>query len=326
MNYQKIDKCRICGNTELIPFLDLGEQALTGRFPKNPTEEIDRWPLELVKCFDWCGLVQLNHSFDKAKLYNEHYGYRSSLNRSMADHLARVAYIVKTIAQPVQGDVIVDIGSNDGTFLNQFSAIYERIGIDPTAEKFRRFYDQTITRIPDFFKKEYVKKKAKIITTIAMLYDLENPMQFVEDVRDCLADDGIWAIEVADFDKLLANGIYDNVCHEHVEYYTLNQLEYMFKKAHLKIIDFGYTATNGGSLFIVAAKIGSSYPQTLMEIPEDPYSMAPYYQFRNRVYQHRQELLTMIDGRHVAGYGASTKGNVILQFCGITTEQIPFIF
>lgn len=324
---KKINACRICGNTELIPFLDFGDMALTGKFPKSAAEPVDVAPLSLVKCFGWCGLVQLADSYPAEKLYGDDYGYRSSLNRSMIEHLSFVADRCKEYADLKPGDVIIDIGSNDGTFLREFMPVYEKVGIDPTAHRFRGGYDPEVTIIPEFFSKKHVTKKAKLITSIAMFYDLERPLDFVHDVYESLEQGGIWAVEVAHWPTLMGHGIYDNVCHEHLEYYTCKQLQYMFKKAGFKVVYYNFNDTNGGSMLVLAMKINAVEVDEAWEalgaIP-DHDSMEPYYKFRNQVYQHKDALNEILKDKIVAGYGASTKGNVLLQFCELG-QKIPFI-
>ena len=157
MGYKQVTRCRLCGNEHLVTVLDLGEQVLTGVFPRTPSESITRGPLRLVKCSESstqaCGLLQLQHSYDLTEMYGENYGYRSGLNASMVGHLHRKIDAIVQQADLRAGDIIVDIGSNDGTSLSRYPAsLYRLVGIDPTANKFREFYPPNVDLIPDFDK------------------------------------------------------------------------------------------------------------------------------------------------------------------------------
>ena len=199
----KIEKCRICGSRDLECVLDLGEQMLTGVFPTKKDEDITVGPLRLVKCMteDGCGLLQLEHSYDLDEMYGENYGYRSGLNISMVSHLNSKVENILALVSVSEGDLIVDIGSNDSTTLQAYpDAGLKLVGVDPTGIKFHEYYPPHIQLIPEFFssallKERFPNKKAKIITSFSMFYDLESPMQFMQEVYDVLDDDGIWVLE-----------------------------------------------------------------------------------------------------------------------------------
>ncbi len=348
--YSQINKCRICGNTNLVSLLHLGEQALTGVFPKNKSDKITSGPLELVKCHpknstdNVCHLVQLHHSYESSEMYGVNYGYRSGLNQSMVRHLYDLVKYVQTIAELKKEDLIIDIGSNDSTLLQQYPSDKELslVGIDPTGIKFKQYYPKHIELIPDFFsydnvKKKFADRKAKVITSIAMFYDLENPISFVKDIFDSLADDGIWVFEQSYLPLMLQENAYDTICHEHLEYYSLFQIKWMMDKAGLKIIDVELNDTNGGSFRITVAKEKSNYKanNTVSEIIDKENklklnSTKPFEEFKQNVLKHKKELCDLIekinaDGKKIFGYGASTKGNVILQYCNLSPKEIPFI-
>lgn len=344
--FRSIDACRICGNTQLAPILDLGEQTLTGVFPRRRDQVLTRGPLELVKCHgegNTCGLLQLRHSYDPVELYGENYGYRSSLNQSMVEHLRAKVERLRALVTLEPDDVVLDIGSNDGTTLSFYPDNLTRVGIDPTAEKFRRFYKPDIHVIADLFSAERVqrevgRKKARIVTSIAMFYDLDRPLEFVEEVARILDDDGIWHFEQSYMPSMLARTAYDTVCHEHLEFYGLRQVQWMMDRCGLKVIDVELNDANGGSFAVTVAKSTSQFqPRTdniesvLRDEERDELAtLAPYLRFSDRVFSHRDQLLKLLDlieaeRTTVLGYGASTKGNVILQFCGISSERIPFI-
>jgi hypothetical protein len=347
--YREIKKCRICGNSRLAPIIDLGRQYLTGVFPKTRGERLTAGPLELLKCHgdgleDVCGLVQLKQSYRLDEMYGANYGYRSGLNRSMVEHLQEKARRILKIASPDAGDLIVDIGSNDSTLLQAYpKGRYRLVGIDPTGTKFSEYYPKHIQLVPDFFSSKIFKsvfggKKAKIVSSVAMFYDIEDPLAFMREIREVLHDDGVWIFEQSYMPTMLDMNAYDTICHEHLEYYRLKQVKYMTDRAGFKIIDIEFNDVNGGSFSVAAAKSGSAFPECtalIHKVLRQEQKMgldllAPYVKFRQRVYKHRDVLRAHLhrirSGKKlVLGYGASTKGNVILQFCNITGKDIPFI-
>jgi NDP-4-keto-2,6-dideoxyhexose 3-C-methyltransferase len=347
--YTTISQCRICGNEELDAVLDLGVQALTGIFPKNREAETPRCPLELVKCHDdgsgqTCGLVQLRHSCQPDAMYGMNYGYRSGLNQSMVDHLQRKANKIKSAIPLTPGDLILDIGSNDGTLLRAMDGPGLRlVGMDPVGIKFRQYYPPNAQLIPDFFsgarfRKEFGRQSAKVVTSIAMFYDLESPLEFMRQVYEVLSEDGIWVFEQSYLPAMLASVSYDTICHEHVEYYALKQILWMLKRVGFRALDAELNDVNGGSFSITAAKKSAGYEGNEAAIQnlireENRIELSGtdiYRKFRERVYRHRAELRQFLgkarhEGKRIFGYGASTKGNVLLQFCGITAEGLPCI-
>ena len=196
---EALSACRLCGSADLISVLDLGEHALTGIFPESASEEISKGPLELVWC-QACTLLQLAHTYDPGEMYGDNYGYRSGLNRSMSEHLGRKAHGLEQLAQLAPEDVVVDIGSNDGTLLKSYRTEHlHLVGIDPTASKFAEFYPPGAHVVPDFFSarafRNVTDSPARVITSVAMFYDLDDPTAFAREVRECLAPDGIWHFE-----------------------------------------------------------------------------------------------------------------------------------
>jgi len=341
-SYTTIDKCRISSSTHLVPILSLGEQYLTGAFPKSREEEVTRGPLDLV----WCpesGLVQLKQSYNIAEMYGMGYGYRSSLNQSMVKHLSFKVRSLERIYPPSAGDVILDIGSNDGTTLKAYATPgLQRMGIDPIGLKFQPCYTDGLTLVPDFFSANAYwtrqKEKAKIVTSIAMFYDLEDPARFVREIAEILRDDGIWHFEQSYLPSMLRMNSYDTICHEHIEYYALGPIKHLLENNGLKILDVQMNATNGGSFAVTAALQNSPLRPNLAVIDwlldqEDRMGLMtsrPYRRFEEQVFEHRHNLLSLVkslnaDGKKIFGYGASTKGNVLLQFCGLTEKDLPFI-
>jgi len=345
MLYKKITKCRICGNKNLKPVVSLGKQALTGLFPLEH-EVVLKGPLELVRCvknFDSCGLVQLNHNYDLTVLYGDNYGYRSGLNKSMVMHLASVVEKIKKKVKIKKGDIVVDIASNDGTLLQSYQLKgVTLVGIDPTIKKFKSFYASNIQTISDFFSAKVYKrkfsKKAKVVTSIAMFYDLENPISFMEEVRDILDDEGVWVFEQSYMPDMLKNVSYDTICHEHLECYALSQIKWMTDRVGLKIIDVELNDSNGASFCVTVAKqnapfkVKTAVVEKILDQEEKAgiNSDKTYKLFEENVKKHKQDMISFLNkakkgSLKILGYGASTKGNVILQYCNITRDDIPFI-
>ena len=340
--YNEITKCRISGSTNLITVLSLGEQCLTGVFPKSPNEKVTKGPLDLV----WCpnsGLLQLKQSYSLDEMYGDNYGYRSGLNSSMVRHLQQKIRTLEQMVKPTDADLVIDIGSNDATSLKAYSGKFRKVGIDPIGGKFKKYYTNDITLIPDFFsamtfEANFPNGKAKIITSIAMFYDLESPMIFVKDIEAVLADDGVWHFEQSYMPSMLRTNSYDTVCHEHLEFYSFKVVKNMLESCGLRVIDVQMNAINGGSFAVTACKKNASYKSNLPIInwmlkQEDDMGLdtpKPYRDFEEKVFRHRKNLTELIqalvdDGKKIIGYGASTKGNVLLQFCGLTTKHIPCI-
>src|SRR5437867_3483583 len=250
--HRQITGCRICGSEWLDVLLELGTQFLTGVFPRSVDESLTKGPLTLVRC-DECGLVQLLYSYERTELYGAHYGYRSSLNRKMVSHLEDKARMLLGAVDLRPDDVVVDIGSNDGTLLSFFSGKNLcLLGVDPSAARWRGGYPVDSRLIADFFSADLVRsalggRKARIVTSIAMFYDLERPLEFVREVADILADDGIWHLEQSYLPAMLRANAYDTVCHEHVEYYAVAQIKWLADKVGLTILDVEEDDVDGGT-------------------------------------------------------------------------------
>ena len=341
--YSELKACRVTGSDYFVPVLNLGHQVLTGVFPKSAEDVVTRGPLELVWCPD-SGLLQLKHTYDPSEMYGADYGYRSGLNQSMVDHLtSKVDYLGRLIGlRP--GDVVLDVGSNDGTTLKAYSTPgIQRIGIDPTGVKFKKYYSTETRLVPEFFSAKAYRsvesKPARIITSIAMLYDLDSPVDFARQIADVLASDGIWHFEQSYMPSMLRMNSYDTICHEHLEYYSLGVIEKILDRADLQLVDVVTNAVNGGSFAVTATHRANKLVRPNRAViewllqQEDLMGLAtpkPYREFEERVFRHREDLVRLIrslngDGKKVLGYGASTKGNVTLQFCGFSVRDIPAI-
>lgn len=340
---KNISKCRLSGDENLVSVLNLGVQELTGVFPRNPSQAVTSGPLELV----WSPssqLLQLACSYDLGEMYGDNYGYRSGLNPSMVAHLSgKIANLEKKYSLS-SGDCVLDIGSNDATTLKAYTTRgVKRIGVDPTGKKFEKYYTDDIRLIPDFFPTAELtaaigRSKVKIITSISMFYDLEDPIGFARAVSGVLDKEGVWHLEQSYMPSMIRLNSYDTICHEHLEYYSLHSIQYVMERAALKIVDVQMNGVNGGSFALTVAHEDSAMKPNKAVIDwlfEQELKMgfdtpAPFREFEARVFAHRKALRSLIealnaDGKKVFGYGASTKGNVVLQFCRFTPREIPFV-
>jgi hypothetical protein len=330
-----------------MPIVNFGKMALTGFFPKSKKEIVPHWPLELVKCSGLkgcCGLVQLAHRYPEDVLFGNSYGYRSGLNPVISQHLKTIVQdvVVKKILRV--GDVVCDVGSNDGTLLNAYKQKgLLRIGIDPTANKFSKFYNEGIVRINNFFNGEKIRRvlkgrKIKVLTTISIFYDLNDPLSFMNEVVSLLSADGLWILEQSYLPSMLKNNAFDSICHEHAAYYGLKQLQWMANVVGLKVIKVKLTELNGGSLKVIFAHKDSDYKvdqrgvnrllaqEATMKLDGE----LVYKEFAENIEQIKHRVKAFFvsvkkQGKMVVGYGASTKGNVLLQLCKLTSKDLTCI-
>jgi hypothetical protein len=306
--------------------------AFSGVFPNSLNENVSSGELSIVLCGD-CSLAQLDRDFPSNEMYGENYGYMSSLNSSMVDHLSEIAHYLEKAAELKQGDVVLDIGSNDGTLLSLYQTQgIIRVGMDPTIVKYKSLYPNSTIAVSEFFSAEAFEsvcpgRKAKVVSTVAMLYDLPDPSGFAKQVRQILADIGFWHIEVSYGPWMLESGAFDAVCHEHVEYYSLKTLKRILDLSGFKIAAISFNDTNGGSLSITATpvenKSASEATSDLQSIIDKEDSsgcneLSGWRKFdqlaKSRISDMEDFLISVkADGKRVVGLGASTKGNILLQ-------------
>jgi uncharacterized protein YcfL len=343
--------CRLCGSKSLTPVLDLGSQMLASAFVSGGNQDrlpMRKVPLELVRCNpeldeDACGLVQLKHTFPSDIMYTD-YWYASGVNQTMRDALADIATRAKQYVTIERGDLALDIGCNDGTLLKSYcDENLELVGFDP-AKNFLGAHGEGFTRINDYFnvasfRREFGNRKAKIITSIAMFYDLEDPVAFTSDIHHVLEDNGIWILQMADLPNMLMHNMFDNICHEHLTYYHLAPLEYLLSKCGMKLVDVEKNFINGSSYRLYIRKACGADPvedalSRITKIRFEEFNMAldtdkPYREFKKNIERNKNDLLFFIDqerakGKKVFVYGASTKGNVLLQYCELNESIIPY--
>jgi len=338
--------CRVCGSSALTKVIDLGEQYLHGSFVK-PGKELPpmrKIPTTLLRCDptrdeNACGLLQMAHSVPSEILYAA-YWYRSGTNETMRNHLKGiVSEAVETLVK--ENARVLDIGCNDGTLLNYYPKKFIRFGVDPSdvAQEVKG----DITVIQDIFPSDELAKKIQgkqfgIITSIAVFYDLEDPVEFVRSIKTSLSDEGLWVFEMSYMPSMLKLNSYDTICHEHLEYYSLAAVENVLKRADMKIIKVSLNDINGGSLRCYATHATNfrfkidGFARNIKTLRQEEFDMQldtdrPYKNFQERIDMHRSELVSLLqrlkkDGKKIHVYGASTKGNTILQWCGLNNDII----
>ena len=331
----KIKNCRSCKSKKLVKLYSLGNQYFTGIFPSNKYSKIPRGNLGMLICNN-CKLLQLDENFDSNEMYGDNYGYMSSLNKSMISHLYLKSLNLKKKYDLKSKKSILDIGSNDGTFLAFFNKNFNLFGCDPTIKKFGKFYRKDITKIQNFFSSNLFKNiKFDLITSISMFYDLPDPLKFAKEINSILKKNGVWHIELSYMPMMIKNRSYDTICHEHLEYYSLKSLKYLLTKAGLKITNLSFNQINGGSIEVDVVKKSSKYKEckdlinwVLESEHVNQYNeIKKHKSFYNECLNHKKLLKKLLvtlkkQNKKVVGYGASTKGNVLLQFCGINSKII----
>ena len=343
----KITHCRVCKNPNIIPCVDVGDQYLSSIFPENLDyrKTLKKYPMDLVLCQrtdpeKHCGLAQLGHELDLSQMYQE-YPYTSASNSSMKAILENVVESGNALGHLRSGDTILDIGCNDGTLLFSYKdSPYTLVGIDAARNitpvfsspnfKFQRgFFNQ------ETFQKISPQKNARLIYSIAMFYHLSDPISFCKDVAACLEDDGVWIIQMAYLPAMLKTNMYDNIVHEHCGYYGIETMQWVMRQAGLEVFDVLLNDVYGGSfrLFVKkASNLGFKTTERYFKLVDQEradaiFDLKTYQDFDLRLQKTRRDLRTLLetlksDGKKVWVYGASTKGNTILQYCGIGSDLV----
>ena len=339
--------CRICNSTQLSTIMSLGEQHIAAYTPRDsdPNPVLDKFPLELIRCTEPdCGLVQLRHSTPGDVLY-ERYFYRSGINKTMTENLKEIAIQAISKVELQYNDIVLDIGCNDGTLLKNYQGKNLRsVGIDPAKNMAEFSKECGADIIVDYFNSKsftdhYGDEKAKIITSISMFYDLEDPNEFVSDIVNILAKDGVWVIELKYLPTMIFQNAFDNIVHEHIEYYHFSVLEYMLKKHGLKAVDVSLNDSNGGSIrvFVKHANqlVDENSEKHLLDLRSSEKKLnlntaQPYEEFFQRCKELKSKTMSFIknevrNGKKIHAYGASTKGNTILQYYELDEKLIDAI-
>lgn len=281
-----------------------------------------------------CGLAQLCETVEPNLLY-ENYFYRSNVSNTMNRDLRNVVSDATSRVKLKTGDTVLDIGCNDGLMLTFFPEMLKRVGIDPAKNIDWSPLPKSIEIVNDYFPSEKLTgRKFKIITTTAMFYDLDDPNKAVKDIKKLLDKDGIVCIQVSYlYDTIRDMNFYD-ICHEHLEYYSLRTLIYLMKRNGMEVFDASTNAVNGGSIRIMVShkEAKRTHSKNLEYILlkekvlrlEDPQTYAIFSKLIDMSAKRVQEYIKKQKGL-VIGLGASTKGNVLLQLCNIDKKMLPFI-
>ena len=346
MHLIRRNTCRVCGSHALSPVISLGDQYLQGSFIK-PGKEMPstrRIPTSLVRCDPMrdenaCGLLQMEYTIPSGLLYDA-YWYRSGTNNTMRNHLKGVAQEVMAMLGTSTA-TILDIGCNDGALFNYYPKGVTKHGIDPCDVALE--IKPPITIVHDTFPSPKLSSADglfDIITSIAMFYDLRDPLAFVREIKRILAPTGIWCFEMSYMPAMLKKTSYDMICHEHIEYYSLAVIEYILEAEGMQVVRVGENDINGGSLRCYATHAGNSiynadeFQRGIKTMRQAEFDLEldtdkPYSLFRERVNAHKTELYSLlmklkVEGKRIHIYGASTKGNTILQWCEIDNTIIDY--
>ena len=334
--------CRNCNSKKTKNLFNLGKLSFTGKFPNKKNTQIKKATLNLVMCSE-CKLVQLDRIFDKNYLYGKDYGYRTGINKTMTLHVKKIVNILIKKSSLKKNDSVLDIGSNDGTLLNFYPNNINKAGIDPTIKKYKKMYKKINISIPDFFNLKKIQdktkgKKFKLITALSMFYDLDKPNFFLSDVKKLLDSDGIFLLEQADLLSIIKKNIFDTICHEHLEYYSSKVVVSMAINNGLRVFDIKHNDVNGGSSQYYICHDNSKYKSNIAKIRnslsiESKHKLdkvSTYKKFFKNINLIKNDLLKLLqkikkNKKTIHGYGASTKGNVLLQYFNIGNKFIDFI-
>lgn len=342
MKYKKILKCRSCNSRYLNSFFDFGKMSLSTEFPIINDKGYKKIPMHLISCRK-CKLMQLKHNYELTKLYNSKYGYKSGINLTMINHLSGIVKDINRKINISKNDVVLDIASNDGTLLSNYNRGVIKIGIDPILNKYKSQYPKDTKTASTFFsKKKFYElsgnKKAKAITSIAVFYDIQEPKKFVSDIKSILSEDGIWVIEQSYFPALYKNNAYDSLCHEHLTYFAFKQMKEILKIFELEVFDITFNYMNGGSIrYFIKHSDNKKIKLNLHNIKKVLNEEKKFYinydaklkKFKKIILLSKTKLIKLVkkilkQKKSIHIYGASTKGNIILQFCKFSKKEIPF--
>ncbi len=338
----KIKKCKNCYSSSLSNLFSLGNLNFTGKFPKSKSTNISKAHLGLVMCKK-CTLVQLNRSFNLKYLYGPDYGYKTGINKTMRDHMSDIRLMLSKKSKLKAGDYVLDIASNDATLLNFYSKNIVKVGVDPLVNKYISFYKKINYKISDFFSadkilEKKIYKKFKIITALSVFYDAENPNKFLKDVKKILHNDGIFMLEQADLLSIIKLKMFDTICHEHLYYYSTKVIINMIESNNLRVFDLKRNNINGGSVQYLICKKDSKYKtnhKIIQKVLNEEKKLKldkqnTYFAFIKEINNVRSKLRGILNSliykkKTIHGYGASTKGNVLLQYFGLNQKYIKYI-
>ena len=324
-NYTTRTTCRVCDSEKVTPIFSLGNLYVS-TFVKDKEDEVIRAPLELVLCQD-CSLLQLKHTAPQELLYTRYYWYRSGINPVINKDLKELTQVALKMVKLEKGDIVLDIGANDGTLLKYYPKGVIRVGCEPASNLVPELSKVTSWVIDDFWNYDawqemFADRKAKIITAIGMFYDMEDPNQFIRDATIALDKEGIFVAQLMCLRPMLEKNDLGNICHEHLEYYSYDSLKCLFERNGLEIFRVEENDINGGSYRLFARH----YKQGSIDL-EEKFTKKDYEDFYQRIQENKKECVDFIKqevnkGKEVYVYGASTKGNTILQYYDLDNKLI----
>jgi len=322
--------------------IEIGSQPISSIFYKSKKYNLKKFSLDLYECKN-CKLVQFLKSVPIKQMYGLTYGYQTSISKLMLSHLKSKKNNLQKRKVIKKGISILDIGSNDGSFLNLFDKSFKLFGIDPSSEKFKKLYNKNVYRINSFFsqkdinkffkKKKIQKRKFNLITSFAIFYDINNPNLFCKEIFNLLSPKGYWVVEFSYLPLMLKNLTYDQICHEHVTYYSLTVFNNLIKKHKLKIVDISLNEINGGSIEVICTReenkcrINNKKINSVLEDEKNIKSKS-YLNFNKRINNIKLKLNNFLNKKNkdkIIGYGASTKGNIVLNHCEINYKKLNYI-
>ena len=337
----KIKNCRNCKNTELFDLFSLGKISFTGRFSNTIRQNVPKAYLNVLMCKK-CKLVQLDRNFDLNYLYGKSYGYRTGINKTMTDHVKKIVRKCSALVKLKSKQYVLDIGSNDATLLNFYANDIIKVGVDPLVNKYKKFYKKINYKISNFFKikdieKIKIKKKFKIISALSVFYDLRDPNKFIKEIKKILDDKGVFVLEHVDLYYIIKNNIFDTICHEHLIFYSSKIIIEIMKNNGLKVFNHEYNEINGGSsrYYICHSKanfkVSKNIKKVLLRENLQGIGLKKTYKlFFTKILNEKIKLIKLIkkiknEKQDIHGYGASTKGNVLLQFYNINNKVVNYI-
>ena len=328
--------CINCKSRQLFKIVEIGKQPLSGFFYSKKKYNLKKYSLDLFKCRK-CDLVQLNNKINIEKMYGSHYGYKTSVSKLMLDHFKKKIKKYKKLNLIKKKGKVLDIGSNDASFLKIMGKNYDLWGIDPSAKKFKKNY-KGMKLISNFFSKKNIFRNNKnqqikfdLISSFAIFYDVDNPNEFCMDIEQLLTDDGVWICEFSYLPLMLKNLTFDQICHEHLTYYTFTVFEKILNKNGLKAIDFELNEINGGSIEIIITKKKCNKISNIKSInklknDEIKIDKNTFQNFEKRIKLSKINLNSFIKKNYPIGaYGASTKGNIVLNYNDLDSKMISYI-
>ena len=329
---KKIKHCLLCKNKYLKNIFSLGNFFVSNFVGKDKIKKGIKAPLNLLHC-KRCSLIQLSHIAPQEIMYKRFYWYRSGVTKTMKDGLHNLYKESLKYVKLKKNDVVLDIGANDGTLLGFYKdKKIVTIGCEP-AENLKKYLKKKCDYvINDFWNKKNLNKvlnknnlnKPKIITAIGMFYDLEKPNEFIKDAADSLADDGIFIAQLMCLKSMIDKNDVGNICHEHIEFYSLKSLKYLFENNGLEIFKIDENDINGGSYRIYCRK----YTKGSIKLKNEN-ELKMMKNFVKRVKINKKKIINFIirekkKNKKIFLYGASTKGNTVLQYYGLDKKNIKY--